>query len=747
MALCAWIVYSFLLPTIYSYNLSHLYIGDFNLIVANSPYMVVSDVTIRDTSNFVIDNGVEIIFMDDYTISVYGSFKAGCLDYNTISVSDIRGLANADIFTYIHGKKTSSQIGTISLLNDNYGTNSKSSFCNTKFENMKTAIYAIRSIYSSHAGKYYVDNCEFSNLYNAMYVDTDNNNKITDSYIHNVNYFARYGQFTYDNLLITNFNQYSANSATSTITNSEVIGNGDLCVSRAESIMNNTILSCSTCISSSRTSTITGNTIQNCSEYGIRGAGSINNNTFSNITGIASISSSTTTEVSNNTFIHPSNTKYVIQITGAPTTWKIQNNLFDGHNGESVIYQPDPGPGNHQLDIVQNKFINNINSILLYIYSAQLNIENNTFENNTVRNTSGTTTLIYCKENTNITGNLFLLNEIYGPNKSSIYHQISSYNNRNTLIKYNNFTNNAIQTSTAELAKDSNNLLHIEFTRHNTIEHNVFFNNIAYETNGINSSIITNNIIYSYRNAFRDTIQFNNFSDPNTKSYIYFELNSGGTYNGVPHYKGRFVQYNNFLTDQPPFFIVLDDLVDITASNNYFGGIINIQLLSTKMDHVCDDLNDGFIIFWPYYKSKIQDFANLPPKCTANVASCDFNTNASCETPTISPTQSPTTLRPTESPSSIPTSSPTYIETTNDNKSEMTFIWIIVGSAATILLFAICCGLLLFHNFKRKGKNKMKQQVPLKNMIQSELSNQTSSLMTKNRNHKTYSQLGDNLTK
>eukprot|EP01084_Bolivina_argentea_P249045 416749_1 len=520
MAAC--ICVPLLFQVISAYYLSNLYIDDYNLIVSKSPYIVVDDVVIRDTSTFTVENGVEIIFMGDYTISIHGSFSCGCSNYDTAPISNIRGLANPVDFIHIHGINTSSRVGSISIFSANV------QFCNTKFENMQNAIQSqLSSAIDSSAvnsAKYGVDNCEFTDLNYVFYDDSFEINTIIDSYIDNVNYVTYHQGFIYDNLLIKNFGSfygYNDGMYNIGIRNTEVIGNGGICIQfrwawnkyadpyayaynkSLYHIINNSISRCSYGVNFIRgssssyyppppfTAIINGNTITNCTQYGIFvGSSSIQSVSYNNFisnTGSADLILPYVHDVQiiHNSFTN-SRTQYQIR-TLCASNLKIQNNTFIGSNSDSALhYECSDSSSQHRfkyIDITDNQFINNTGMSLIYMRGASyLTVEYNTFINNDL-----TGKLMYLDHPNyviNITNNLFTLNQVCFP----IYHQIYSGPSGDTDIALTNFKYNILKNNIYKLKTCATilngvwqNFLIFENSKLNIIEYNEFVNNILYD--------------------------------------------------------------------------------------------------------------------------------------------------------------------------------------------------------------------------------------------------------------------------
>eukprot|EP01084_Bolivina_argentea_P072797 132161_1 len=176
-----------------STNLDSSYTVDTTLTIANSPYYVVLDVSVSSSTLF-IQNGVEIIFKDDYfiTVSSTGIINVGCNNYDTSSIISGKGLADTNTFTYIHGNNTKNRIGGINI--QQYSATSI--FCNVLFENLDYGLQEQLKPYNPLYAPYIIDNCEFNNVNYATKNDDGwaNNDQywpksnLTDSYLHDLTY-------------------------------------------------------------------------------------------------------------------------------------------------------------------------------------------------------------------------------------------------------------------------------------------------------------------------------------------------------------------------------------------------------------------------------------------------------------------------------------------------------------------------------------------------------------------------------
>ncbi len=251
------------------------------LFVDQSPYCVISDPVIPSGISLTVENGVEIIFMDDYEINTYGSIH-GCSTYTTSNINSISGLADSNTFTLIRGNNSLSRIGKIRIYTSS-GSGLSTTFCNTRFTNMDYALYSTGATYYSYS----CDNCEFINV-NYGIRDQSSNviNSITDSYFENINYVNYYGNIIFDHCkfnLGSGSLWYSGTGMTRVaIRNSEILGDGSQskCVqlngitgSANEIFINNKVSNCDYCLhlqaSTGSTRYINNNTFSNCKSHGI----------------------------------------------------------------------------------------------------------------------------------------------------------------------------------------------------------------------------------------------------------------------------------------------------------------------------------------------------------------------------------------------------------------------------------------------------------------------------------------------
>eukprot|EP01083_Nonionella_stella_P260675 888464_1 len=143
-------------------KLPPLYPYDTTLTASNSPYYIVSLVRTPADTTIYVESGVELIFAGNYDIRISGAWIMGCHAVDTVNNHTIGIISNAESIS-ASSIDTTKQ-GRIIIESDGSG-----SFCNTKFENMQSAIYRSRQ----SPNNLLIDNCEFyTNLYGVQMTDT-----------------------------------------------------------------------------------------------------------------------------------------------------------------------------------------------------------------------------------------------------------------------------------------------------------------------------------------------------------------------------------------------------------------------------------------------------------------------------------------------------------------------------------------------------------------------------------------------
>eukprot|EP01084_Bolivina_argentea_P006410 12156_1 len=458
------------------FNFTGSYIDDVLLSVDDSPILVISNVIIENTSTLFIENGVEIIFQDHWTITIKGNIDCGCYTYNTLSITNTKGLSNVEIFTYIHGLNNT-KTGKIFIEHSINSTTTR--FCNTIFSNMEESI-VIHTQYVSVQ----IDNCEFHHLKTATFFITSIINTITDTIFDNIDEIHRGQGIIYDNCLLQNFNVlfYAGVAFKIAIRNSEIYGDGfssTLCIpinsftGTAElAIYNNVIGYCFTCIDATAiigndALIIRNNTIKNC-RIGINHHQSniiIQDNKFE-------MNENVDIVISNGYQVYINNNEFINSVIGV--TINIGNGVY----------------------IQYNNFKHNMQSISLG-NAVNINIQHNTFTDNTqCINTNGQTNELY------ISSNHFVNNN--GQNILDLIISGGGY----SYIRYNSFSGNIMSNKVISISYD---YTYSNKTTSISIAFNQFVgNNIITDTNENGVLIQTNNMNYiniEYNTFTQNTIQ------------------------------------------------------------------------------------------------------------------------------------------------------------------------------------------------------------------------------------------------
>eukprot|EP01084_Bolivina_argentea_P085030 153716_1 len=220
-----------------------------NLTVTNSPYTVTQDIFISENIILTIENGVEIIFENDYYLNIRGSIIVGCNEEDTSLITSY-GLSNNNNYTYFHSQ----------LYNDKGGiifeskTNAYGMICNAKFEGLNTVLRTTDNGFSTLS----IDNCEFTNCYQVSYfgmTDATNKQLVTDSYFYDFDsrIFGN-GFIEINHCLINNVSSVVLDSQNSNVYNNDITGDyTQTCIQLGNGnnyIENNTISHCNIAIQS-----------------------------------------------------------------------------------------------------------------------------------------------------------------------------------------------------------------------------------------------------------------------------------------------------------------------------------------------------------------------------------------------------------------------------------------------------------------------------------------------------------------
>ena len=269
-------------PNVTGSRLSIVYFArtETTLTRADSPYYVINNVVIKDNATLNIENGVEIIFLDNYAITSRGTIN-GCYDVDTSGYTS-RGLADSSNYTYFHSYNDS-RMGTI-YFEERSGTGA---FCNVLFERLNRAIEK----YDWSSTSFMIDNCVFNDSYYGIELDGTNNDnhEITDSTFTNLRYAIDGDEVTVDNCYFSDIDYTIISGYRSDIYNSDIMGDGS-----------------GTCVSVSYYSEVVNNTISECG-FGVYLSWSYNtikyNEIRNNSVGVYISSGSSTSKVEYNNFI------------------------------------------------------------------------------------------------------------------------------------------------------------------------------------------------------------------------------------------------------------------------------------------------------------------------------------------------------------------------------------------------------------------------------------------------------------
>eukprot|EP01084_Bolivina_argentea_P038403 70991_1 len=224
------------------------------LSVNNNPYQIIQDVSVSSGVTLTIENGVEIVFMGDYRLSIVGlgAINIGCDSFNSSQIqSTSAGLLDSVIFSFIHSDPLQNmQMGSIAF---ELGYNTYSMLCNVLFDGLHLAL--IGGINQPHA-RVVVHHSEFSSNYNAFSVlslaQTHHPEYfiIQTSYFHNTSILSsRAKDMALYNNMITDFDEIRYMRGF--LINNTIIGNGKDCLylrSGNTTFYGNTFQNCATAV-------------------------------------------------------------------------------------------------------------------------------------------------------------------------------------------------------------------------------------------------------------------------------------------------------------------------------------------------------------------------------------------------------------------------------------------------------------------------------------------------------------------
>eukprot|EP01083_Nonionella_stella_P057453 150811_1 len=222
-----WVIFC-LFSGVHATNMSTTYSVDATLTANQSPYYIYSQVTINNGATLTIENGVEIIFMNDVYLYIddTGGIVVGSGCDSTNVTNTVRGLLDQTSHVHIHSDQYDRK-GWIyfAVYRTFHG-----SFCNTKFNGLNRIL--VGALPSS---LFEFNFCEFENMQYALKAGAteryaDQYHTISNSYIHNVDYATSEGYCIFDNCLIESFTNTGGMTEQGSqihFLNSHVIGTGN----------------------------------------------------------------------------------------------------------------------------------------------------------------------------------------------------------------------------------------------------------------------------------------------------------------------------------------------------------------------------------------------------------------------------------------------------------------------------------------------------------------------------------------
>eukprot|EP01084_Bolivina_argentea_P193329 331693_1 len=605
-------------------DLNTTYSSNHSLYAHLSPYYIRSNIDIQAAATLHIENGVDLIFEGNYAVNVYGAMRISEELFHAIDPQQENGLANSSAFTKIIANNTLTRAGQINIITNS--NSSSSFFFNTKFVNMKYAIYVTDTIYTP----YVIQNCYFYDIQTAIF---ENTSVIQYDTILNP-LIIQYNLISHSNYGI--YLQYN-NSAPSRLL-------------------------------------ISDNTIQECSEYGIytdtfTGNTNYYRNTFINNENGLVITTltndySTQVDIINNEFIDAHQRQHILYINYVYDLKVEGNDFLNNHGikedrqalGITIQYRDN-------VAVQYNNFINNSfhNQFVGFYRPQKLQFSNNLFKNNFATGNNPvvkeTTMISFGKlgPEVNISNNILIENEMPSDNSKlfSIWQPAARCTlNNNTFIgnvmngvdtcymfsficsnsvhcnglitfEYNNFTNNKLRASSNI---NSNNLMYFWYTKDLLMQYNIFDNNI--QPNGLSTpttNIIYHDHIYSHSNK----MQYNTFHEQhNINSYIYYYDKYSSA--AIIVNENDFLSFHNIR-----YFISYNTNESVgslaCATANYYS-TTDYFVIGAKIWDGCDESNSytGLIQWSPYYTSSDHistiEYENWCKRANQPILNYDYNT-------------------------------------------------------------------------------------------------------------------------
>eukprot|EP01083_Nonionella_stella_P055462 146314_1 len=690
-----------------STDLQQSYTENTTLSSANSPYYVVSDIVIYPNTTLSIDNGVAIVFFEDYTIDVQGSIDA-CNAFDS-GYDGIIGLANTNEYIHIYSNNSTAPNGRVSVSVMHGRMPGFATFCNAKFEGMYYAVSDRYSIYNS----------EFIHMEYATY-DTSAAviSTITRSSFENVEN-VNYGVgVIYDACNFKLFNQFFSYSSASSIAmrNNHIYGDSSIntyCIrfttytgDASQAMYNNVIDSCGYGIyvvyasqgNAANGLIIQNNTITNCTAYGMSVQNyrtQIRYNTFMDNANFDVTSRGRGSYIEYNKFIRSGNIalemKYCDNITVSYNTFMHGNgrSIYGQCNSftyvESNTFSENKNPSGWGLVttttsaanyyyINRNSFISNTGELIIDARNGYwYEITNNYFYNNTlfaydaalIHQSTSYSPYVHA----HLINNTIVNNHIIASSNGAIYYLDCGQNGGScatSVIKHNTIRNNIVEASSSTYLFSQNGVISLQAVASVTIQYNELSNNLG----DSNETTIGSNVILFVDNNQVSSrigvdIQFNHFNETvqmNAYVFFYFYLDVNTV-----------VENNNFYSfANINHYIAPDDIYQVdlqSATHNYYG-TENISIIQSKLFDGCTVSNHGYVTWHPFYRSPIDfDPPSVPATkfCNYTVNRC----NVMCyDAPTVSPTTGAPTTDPTYQPTGKPTTDPTVDPTVNPSATQ-----------------------------------------------------------------------------
>lgn len=330
------------------------YTHDGTLSAAQSPYLVVSDVTFGANVLVTIELGVQITFVGDASITIKGSLNCGCSDLSILD-DTVKGLADESSSIHITTSSTNSSSGFIIDHSsadsfEEYEDDALSiQFCNTLFQGTGTAITSLHDQFSPYS----VYNAEFKQLHHALdHRGKSVINYVHDSLFHDVDHVLSEGAVIFDHCAFIGFESFSADTELA-----ENIAVRDSEISNPDGI----------CINAHSVAILYDNTISGCSHgIWVEEGASIRNNVITDCSVSAITAHHIEDEliISYNAFSENSGSHIVLQHVMEDAAVTIKHNEFyhepDGPMNSSIAIVSDDGATSNPMELSSSEFAEDV---------------------------------------------------------------------------------------------------------------------------------------------------------------------------------------------------------------------------------------------------------------------------------------------------------------------------------------------------------------------------------------------------